>query len=170
MAEQGKGLFVDVRTVGEVLEEQVPDSVFLPFDLVSKERLDGLGGRDKTPILVCRTGRRATEAAQALSRQRDDVAVLDGGIVRWKDDGLPVTQGNKTIPLERQVLVAAGTMIFLFTLLGLAVSPYFFAATVFMAGGMVFAGVTGACGMARILTMMPWNKAPLCTESCSPAE
>ncbi len=166
LVKEGKALFVDVRSVGETLVEDLPGAVFLPFDLVSLQRLQGIGIGEKAPVLVCRSGVRAKQAADALSLEMDNVAVLDGGVENWKEAGLAVTQGHRSIPLERQVLVGAGTMMLLFTILGLLVSPYFFALTIFMACGMIFAGATGACGMARILVMMPWNKAPLCGTSC----
>jgi len=169
LVQENNGMFVDVRSVGEALGEQVPGSIFLPFDLVSKQRLEGLGIGNKTPILVCRSGSRAKQAAEALAQEMESVAVLDGGLIRWKEAGLPVDQGRKGIPLERQVLVGAGAMMMLFTLLGLLISPVFFALTIFMAGGMIFAGATGACGMARILVMMPWNRAPLCGSGCTVA-
>ncbi len=170
LVKEGKGLFIDVRTVGEVLAEQVPGSIFLPFDLVSKERLADLGGQGKLPILVCRSGRRAQQAAEALVQELGDVAVLQGGVVQWKKDGLLLTEDQRVIPLERQVFVGAGSMLLLFNLLGLAVSPVFFALVFMVASGMIFAGITGSCGMARLLVMMPWNKAPLCGPHCSVAE
>jgi len=162
--------FIDVRTVGEILAEQLPDSVFLPFDLVSRTRLEKMGVADKTPILVCRSGTRAKQAAQALAQEMGEVAVLDGGIVRWKHEGMITEQGRKVIPLERQVLVAAGMMMLIFTILGLLASPLFFAMTIFMSCGMIFAGTTGACGMARLLLLLPWNKAPMCGSACGLSE
>jgi rhodanese-related sulfurtransferase len=170
MIKDSNGLLIDVRSVGEALVEHLPGSLYLPFDLVNKERLKGLGLEDRTPILVCRSGVRAKQAAEALAREMDEVAVLDGGLVRWKETGLPTTQGRRSIPLDRQVLVGAGSMMMLFTILGLLLSPIFFVLNIFMAGGMIFAGATGACGMARVLVMMPWNKAPLCEGSCAVPE
>ena len=166
MENERKGAFIDVRTVGEALTEYLPGSLFLPFDLVNTERLKGIGLGGKTPILVCRSGSRAKQAAEVLAQQLDSVAVLDGGINLWKERGMSLIEGRKTIPLERQVLVAAGSMILLFSILGILVSPLFFVVSLFMSGGMVFAGITGACGMARILVMMPWNHKPLCQEGC----
>lgn len=166
MVERGEGVIVDVRTIGEALEEHVPGSVFLPFDLVSRQRIEDMGGAGKTPIMLCRSGRRAAEAGEALAQQMDSVAVLEGGIDSWKQQNLPVVTGKKVMPLERQVLVTAGSMLLLFTLLGLLVSPWFFAATLFMCCGLIFAGITGTCGMARVLIMMPWNKKPLCGGTC----
>lgn len=166
LVKEDKAMFVDVRSVGEALVENLPGAIFLPFDLVGFERLRGLGMGNKTPVLVCHSGIRAKQAADALSLEMKNVAVLDGGVANWKKEGLPIIPGHRSIPLERQVLVGAGAMMLVFTLLGLLASPYFFALTIFMAAGMVFAGVTGACGMARILVMMPWNKTPLCGNSC----
>lgn len=166
MVEENSGKLIDVRSVGEVLAEQLPESLVLPFDLVGQAHLEKMGVAGKTPILVCRSGTRAKQAAKALASEVDKVAVLDGGIVQWKKEGLPVEEGRKVIPLERQVLVAVGSMMLLFTLLGLLISPLFFALTLFMACGMVFAGITGACGMARILMLLPWNKSPMCGADC----
>lgn len=167
LLDEQKGVLIDIRTVGEAVSEFLPGSLFLPFDLVNKQRLEDLGVADKTPILVCRSDVRARQAAETLAQEMDGVTVLDGGITQWKASNLPVNQGHKAIPLDRQVLVGAGSMMFLFTVLGFLISPYFFALNIFMAGGMVFAGLTGACGMARILIMMPWNKSPICGASCS---
>jgi len=170
LTENNKGKFIDVRSVGEAMAEQLPGSVFLPFDLVSRARLEEMGVADKTPILVCRSGTRAKQAAESLAEEMGEVAVLDGGIIRWKEEGLTTDIGRKAIPLERQVLVAAGSMMMIFAILGFLVSPVFFVLTIFMSGGMIFAGATGACGMARLLVMMPWNKQPMCGGSCAVSE
>lgn len=170
LADTNNGKFIDVRSVGEALAEQLPGSVFLPFDLVSRARLEEMGLAEKTPILVCRSGTRAKQAAESLAKEMGEVAVLEGGIEKWKEDGLATELGRRVIPLERQVLIAAGAMMLFFTIMGLLASPFFFSLTLFMACGMVFAGATGACGMARILVMMPWNKLPMCSGSCSAPE
>lgn len=166
---EGKALLIDVRSIGEAIAEQISGSLFVPFDLVNAERLQAAGLVGKVPVLVCRSDNRANMAAEALAQELDNVAVLKGGLVQWKQDGLPVSQGRRALPIDRQVLVGAGTMILLFTVLGLLVSPIFFGLAIFMSCGMIFAGVTGACGMARVLMLMPWNKAPLCGGTCSSA-
>ena len=45
------------------------------------------------------------------------------------------------------------------TLLGLLVSPWFFAVPAAVGAGLTVAGVTGVCGMARMLIKAPWNQA-----------
>jgi hypothetical protein len=49
--------------------------------------------------------------------------------------------------------------------LGALVAPGFYALSGFVGAGLLFAGVSGFCGMARLLAVMPWNKRVL-----SPAE
>jgi hypothetical protein len=43
--------------------------------------------------------------------------------------------------------------------LGLFVSPGFFGLSAFVGAGLTFAGATGWCGMAKLLAVMPWNRA-----------
>jgi hypothetical protein len=57
------------------------------------------------------------------------------------------------------VQIGAGSIVFLGTMLGLFVSPWFFAIPAFVGTGLTVAGLTGFCGMARILKKAPWNRA-----------
>ena len=43
-------------------------------------------------------------------------------------------------------------------LLGTFVAPGFFGLSAFVGAGLMFAGVTGWCGMANLLRVMPWNR------------
>jgi hypothetical protein len=42
--------------------------------------------------------------------------------------------------------------------LGTTVNPWFYALSGFVGCGLVFAGITGTCGMASLLRRMPWNR------------
>jgi hypothetical protein len=59
----------------------------------------------------------------------------------------------------RQVQIAAGSLVVLGVALGAMLHPGFFALSGFVGAGLVFAGATGTCGLARMLRMMPWNRA-----------
>ena len=74
--------------------------------------------------------------------------------------GLP-TAVNKGAPLElmRQVQIAAGSLVLIGVLMGSMVHPGFFGLSAFVGAGLTFAGVSGWCGMARLLSVMPWNRA-----------
>jgi hypothetical protein len=56
------------------------------------------------------------------------------------------------------VQITAGSFVLLGVLLALLVSPWFVLLSAFIGAGLVFSGVTGTCGMARALMLMPWNK------------
>ena len=126
LVEEEKAILLNIRSVGETVAEHIPASLFLPFDIVNKLRIEELGVSKKAPILVCRSGVRAVQTAKSLSNEIEDVTVLDGGIVQWKEKGLPVTLGRNALSLDRQVLVGAGGMMMLFTILGLLASISFF--------------------------------------------
>ena len=86
--------------------------------------------------------------------------LVEGGIDAWKKAGLPVAVDRRQpLELQRQVQIGAGSMAFLGTMLGLLVSSWFFAVPAFVGAGLTVAGVTGFCGMARILKKAPWNRA-----------
>jgi len=164
LLQEDKAVLLDVRTPTEILEQEIPDSVIMPFDLVSPERIGETVGRDKKVVFVCRSGARALQAAEAVADEIDS-AVLDGGIVAWNKRGLPVIEGARRIPLDRQVLIAVGSLLLITLFLTYVVSPKFVLLVGFFGAAMIFAGVTGSCGMARILLLMPWNKSPLCTSA-----
>jgi hypothetical protein len=70
-----------------------------------------------------------------------------------------VTDRRQPIELQRQVQIAAAGLTFVGTLLALLVSPWFLAVPLFVGGGLMNAGITGLCGMARLLVHTPWNRA-----------
>ena len=58
----------------------------------------------------------------------------------------------------RQVQIAAGLLILAGVALGLVVAPAWFGLAGFVGAGLTFAGLTGWCGMARLLALLPWNR------------
>lgn len=43
-------------------------------------------------------------------------------------------------------------------LLAFFISPWFALLSAFVGCGLMFAGITGWCGMAHLLAIMPWNR------------
>ena len=112
-------------------------------------------------IFHCQSGKRTQNAATKLSAiaAPAQVWLLEGGIDGWKAAGLPVTKdSSQPLPLMRQVQIAAGSLALLGVILGYAVSSAFFLLSGFVGAGLILAGVTGFCGMARLLDKMPWNR------------
>ena len=42
--------------------------------------------------------------------------------------------------------------------LGTWVAPGFYGLSAFVGAGLIFAGISGWCGMAKLLAFMPWNR------------
>lgn len=85
--------------------------------------------------------------------------MLEGGIDAWKAAGLEVEQDpTQPLELQRQVMIAAGSLVLLGVLLGYALSPWLFLLSGFVGAGLIFAGISGFCGMALLLQRMPWNR------------
>jgi rhodanese-related sulfurtransferase len=61
--------------------------------------------------------------------------------------------------IMRQVQIAAGSLVLIGVLLGFFVAPAWFGLAGFVGAGLTFAGLSGFCGMARLLMFAPWNRA-----------
>ena len=150
--ERGTGVLLDVREYPEYLEAHLPGSRLLPLgDLKRQPELAGAG----EVLLLCRSGRRAREAAELLEgRAGVQPIVIEGGIEAWKQAGYLTRTEKGPISLERQVRIAAGALV----LLGL-LAPRLKPLSVFVGAGLVFAGVTDTCAMGLLLARLPWNQA-----------
>lgn len=151
---------VDVREPDEHARERIPGARNLPLSRLAAAELAVPAGR---PVLFhCRSGARTAGQAGQLAAKAGgcEAYVVEGGLEAWKRAGLPVALDRRQ-PLElmRQVQIAAGSMVVLGVVLGALVAPGFYALSGFVGAGLVFAGVTGTCGLARVLRLMPWNRA-----------
>jgi rhodanese-related sulfurtransferase len=115
-------------------------------------------------VLVCQSGNRSAKGVQTLLQRGHGHPITDlqGGLPSWQQAGLPVRKlKNAPLPLMRQVQIAAGSLILLGLILSNTVAPAWILLTWFVGAGLTFAGITGFCGMARLLAVMPWNKVSL---------
>jgi glyoxylase-like metal-dependent hydrolase (beta-lactamase superfamily II) len=147
---------LDVRTPLEFESERLADSRNIPLPELDA-RVDEIPG-DREVVVVCRTGVRATIAAEALARAGRRARVLEGGVQAWRRAGLPLRVGRKRLPVDRQVQLVAGSMVLTGVILGTLVNPWFLALSAFFGAGLTFAGATGTCGLALVLLRMPWNR------------
>jgi rhodanese-related sulfurtransferase len=151
---------IDVRTPAEFEAGHIPGAVNVPLDEL-KSSLDQLCtalDEHHDVVLVCRSGARAGQAQEALtSAGLSAPAVLRGGIVDWEATGGAVDRGRQSWELERQVRLAAGSLV-LAGILGSTVAPKAKWLSGFVGGGLVFAAVSNTCAMGTALARMPWNK------------
>ena len=158
---QGEAIdLIDVRTPTEFREMHVGIARNVPLD-----RLDPAALRSEIPAtgkplyVVCQKGGRGKQACEKLAAAGwTDVVNVEGGTLACEAAGMALVRGKKAISLERQVRIAAGSLVLLGVVLSYAVHPYFVGLSAFVGAGLIFAGVTDTCGMAMILARMPWNK------------
>ena len=161
LLQQGRKIrLIDVRTPAEYREIHAEGTELVPLDrLDPKSLVASLNGSATEPIyVICKSGSRARQACeQFLAAGISNIVSVEGGTTAWEQAGLPVVRGKKTMSLERQVRIAAGSLV----LTGAALSllhPWWIGLSAFVGAGLVFAGITDTCGMGMLLARMPWNQ------------
>ncbi len=147
---------IDVREPMEYASGHIRDSLNIPLSRITKVNLP------RGPlVLVCQSGNRSTKALTQLVQQGHPNPVVDllGGVPAWQQAGFDLHKiKGAPLPLMRQVQIAAGGLVLLGVILSQLVAPGWIWLSGFVGAGLVFAGVSGLCGMARLLAVMPWNR------------
>ena len=154
----GKAVLVDIREPDEYAREHIPGSISLPVSALESADLTLEAGQNA--IFHCKSGMRTDSNCAILAQHVEGEAfMLEGGLDAWRAQGLPTAKDTKA-PLEinRQVQITAGSMGLLGILLGWFVSSAWFGLSAFVGAGLMFAGISGWCGMATLLQAMPWNQ------------
>lgn len=158
---------LDVRTPAEIHSERLPNSIHLPLQELTLASFQASTANqdistDDTIYILCGSGIRAEKARQLMDESTTQkLLVIEGGINALKQQPVTIIKQSGGVPsLERQVRIAAGSLVLLGILLAM-VNPLFLFLSAFVGAGLVFAGVTDNCGMALLLTRMPWNQTNL---------
>jgi hypothetical protein len=115
---------------------------------------------DSRVVLVCQSGARAEQARQRLAKSGIDSAyVLTGGVPGFTAAGGDVVKGKDRWELERQVRLAAGSLVVLGLAGGKFVSPRIRTLAGVIGAGLTFSAATNTCAMGQAIAAMPWNKA-----------
>jgi rhodanese-related sulfurtransferase len=160
---------IDVRTPMEFQELHVANARNVPLDqLDPAASMQSRNGSRQEPLyVICRSGGRGKQACEKfLKAGFANVVNVEGGTLACEQAGLPVVRGKKTISLERQVRIAAGSLALLGAVLGWLIHPAFMGLSAFVGAGLIFSGVTDTCGMGLLLARMPWNRANESNRAC----
>lgn len=150
-------VLIDIREADEHRRERIAGALNCPLSSLGQAPLTS-----EAVIFHCASGARTQSCVSRLAEFADGRywSVLEGGLAGWKKAGLPITKSDRApIELQRQVMIVAGSLVLLGALLATLVWPIFIAIPIFVGGGLLFAGLSGFCGMARILMKAPWNRA-----------
>ncbi len=152
----GTARLIDIRDPDEFARRHVPGAELHPLAGISAAALSG----DPRPLIfTCKSGMRTGTNQALLAKLAPGSFVLEGGIDDWAAAGLPIAkQSGAPLEIMRQVQIGAGSLVLLGVLLAVLVSPGFIVLSGLVGAGLMMAGITGFCGMARLLALMPWNR------------
>jgi thioredoxin 1/putative thioredoxin len=87
----GAAIPVDTRDAAAYGRAHLPRAVNIPLEEI-ESRLAELHMMRGQPVLYCRSGDKTKDVSQRLAEQGVPVAFLEGGILAWEADGLPVAR------------------------------------------------------------------------------
>ncbi len=158
--DKGEAVLLDVREPDEFARGHIPRATSVPLSQV-KEAIPTLATTADTKLVFqCQKGGRSGQACMLAGERL--VYNLEGGISAWEAAGLPIASNLRPtatrLPLMRQVQITVGALILLGIMLGFYGIPAGFMLAGFFGAGLLFAGISGWCGMALLLARMPWNR------------
>ncbi len=150
--------FINVCTPEEYKEKHISGVRSVPLDELERHIAEF---KDKKTIYVhCRSGRRGSTAIEKLSALgiQAELVNVEGGLLAWEQAGYGTERISSRLSLMRQTLLVAGALVILAHVFALLASPLWLALSAVVGAGLLFAGLTGWCGMSMLLMRMPWNK------------
>ena len=156
LVDEENALLVDIREPEEFAGKHIEGARLEPLSVLPFLAPDP--DRERPAIFYCHSGRRTKDNVRALAGRGFAITYLvEGGLEGWEKAGLPIVRRVVPLPMPRQIQVVAGCLVFIFSLLSFGI-PTFTWLTLFVGAGLIFAGYTGICLMARLLARMPWNR------------
>lgn len=149
---------IDVRTPAEFSGAHAERAVSYPLESLDIQKIPF--SKEEEIHVICQSGGRSMKVCQKLEAAGfTKIVNVEGGTSAWQSAGLPVVEGKNVMSLERQVRIAAGSLVMTGAAVGQFVHPTGFGLSAFIGAGLVFSGVTDTCGMGMMIAKMPWNRA-----------
>ncbi|MFJ6417390.1 rhodanese-like domain-containing protein [Paeniglutamicibacter sp. NPDC091659] len=150
---------LDVRSAAEFESLHILGSYNVPLPLLAEHTEELASKLDTKVVLVCQSGVRATEAKTNLASVGfGNAHVLAGGVPAYKQAGGRTVEGSKRWDLERQVRMAAGSLVIAGLAGGKFLSPQIRTVAGVIGAGLTFSAATNTCAMGKALSKMPWNR------------
>lgn len=159
MIDAGDAIVIDVREPAEFASGHLASARNLPLGEICHR---GIASDQGKLVIHCKAGRRGLAACAKLEAEQSgrELYHLEGGLDAWQAAGFPITVATRRVlPLDRQVQLAIGVVL-LTASVGGYVADFLplFVLTGLVGLGLSVAGVTGFCGLARLLALAPWNQ------------
>lgn len=151
---------LDVRSPAEFDTAHIAGSYNVPLELLDEHAAQFAARLDRHIVLVCQSGARAAQAEQRLAGVgAQNLSILTGGVPAYAAAGGSVVHGRSRWAMERQVRLAAGSLVAasIAASVRCPVARYLAGA---VGAGLTYAAVSDNCAMARVLSLLPHNKSP----------
>jgi len=148
---------IDVREADEFNACAIPGAVNMPLSRFDSKEIENLP--TSKVVIHCQSGNRAKTACKKITNTTKDIYQFTGGIEEWKHHGGDIICRKAVrFTIMQQVQIIAGGCVLVGVILSKVHNPYWVYLSGFMGAGLLFAGLSGWCGMAKLLAKMPWNK------------
>lgn len=152
-------LLIDVRAAGEFETSHIRGSYHVPLPLLKEHTPEFAARMGTHVVLICLSGVRAEQARQRLGTAGlNGAMVLSGGVPAYASAGGDIVRGRSSWALERQVRMAAGSLVLAGMLAGRFISPNLRLIAGTIGAGLAYSAATNSCAMGRALSWMPWNR------------
>lgn len=146
-------IIYDIRETDEFEREHIADAINTPLstfnacDYTQKHP-------SNTIVFYCQAGTRTQANITNFKKITHDIVyLLKGGLNAWKKAKYPTLHDKeKRIPIMQQVQITIGTIILISLALGVTLSLYFLIICALIGLGLLIAGFTGYCGLAKLLS------------------
>jgi rhodanese-related sulfurtransferase len=150
--------FINVCTPAEFKEKHIVGARSVPLDTLQTHVAEF--NKKKTVYIHCRSGNRGRQAIEKLQSLgvTAELVNVEGGLLAWEEAGHETGSHTSRLPIMRQVFIGAGAIVLVGVALTYFVDDALLVIPLFVALGLLVSGFTGWCGMALLLSKMPWNK------------
>ncbi|KRE78674.1 rhodanese-like domain-containing protein [Arthrobacter sp. Soil763] len=152
-------MVIDVRSGAEFESMHIKGSYHVPLPMLSEHTEEFAAKMGTRVVLVCQSGNRAEQARKHLDAVGlGSASVLTGGVPAYAAAGGNIVRSSGPWALERQVRMAAGSLVLAGVLGSKFVSPKLGLLAGGIGAGLTFSAATDSCAMGQMLSKMPWNR------------
>lgn len=153
-------ILVDVREPAEYRAEKIEIAHNVPLSKITAMHILDLKSNSQKFVFHCRSGKRSYEACKKIADGLPfDIYCIKDGFTNLADEGFKtIVSKSNLLPLDRQVQLVVSVMILSGLLIYYLVTPIGLILPIMAGLGLMNAALTGWCGMAKLLALMPWNQ------------
>lgn len=157
---ENTAVLIDVREPLEYRIERIKHAKNIPLATICLEDINLPKNKNKKIVIQCRSGSRSRAACEKILKHDSSITLynLEGGILDWAQQGFLTIKEKQVLPLERQVQITLGSVITFGVIMAYFVSTSWLILPTIIGLGLLNAGITGWCGLAKLIAKLPWNK------------